>query len=67
MSEPTVTCGLCSRQLAVRPTGRGFPPDVAKRKLKKACNANGCPCEPAYRAGVLIGPRPTGQREGGLQ
>lgn len=61
MSAPTQTCALCGRGLVVRPDGRGFPPDIAKRKLKKWCNANGCPSEPQYRAGVIVGPRAKGQ------
>lgn len=51
MPEPTMTCTLCKRQEVVRPDGRGFPPDIAKRKLKKRCNAAGCTCDPSYLAG----------------
>ena len=60
MSEPTVTCGKCGRQRIVVPDGRGFPPDIAKRKLRKECRADGCDGEPQYRAGLLVGPRPRG-------
>jgi hypothetical protein len=57
MSQPIQTCQLCGRQIVVRPDGRGFPPDIAKRKLQKICKANGCPCEPKYRAGISrLGP-----------
>lgn len=59
--EPTQTCKLCQRQVVVEQTGRGFPPDVAARKLKRLCEADGCPSEPVYRAGIIIGPRPSGQ------
>lgn len=59
MSEPTVTCELCGRRQVVRPDGRGFPPDIAKRKLKKICMANGCASRPAYRAGFVL-TRPEG-------
>ena len=52
MSEPTVTCGLCGRKRTVVPDGRGFPPDIAKRKLERECKAAGCPCKPQYRAGL---------------
>lgn len=52
MSEPTYTCALCGRQETVRPDGRGFPPDIAKRKLQRWCKANGCGCKPEYRAGL---------------
>lgn len=57
MSEPTQTCLRCGRVEIVRPDGRGFPPDIAKRKLRKACKENGCPCEPQYRAGLSFGGR----------
>lgn len=59
--EPTVTCALCGRRMVVQQTGRGFPPDVARRKLKKACVADGCECEPVYRAGVVLRLPATGQ------
>jgi hypothetical protein len=52
MSEPAMTCTLCGRRQVVRPDGRGFPPDIAKRKLRKLCNAAGCRCDPVYRAGI---------------
>lgn len=61
MSSPTQTCEVCGDVEVVRQDGRGFPPDVAKRKLAKRCKANGHACKPQYRAGVLIGPRPHGQ------
>ena len=53
--EPTVTCELCGRRLVVTPDGRGFPPDIAKRKLRRECQANSCPCKPVYLAGVTWG------------
>jgi len=59
--EPTVTCDQCGRRIVVVQSGRGFPPDIAKRKLRKACRTDGCQGEPQYRAGILIGPRPGGQ------
>ncbi len=52
MSAPTQTCRLCGRHVVVRDTGRGFPPDNAKRKLQRLCEAAGCSSEPKYRAGV---------------
>jgi|HubBroStandDraft_5_1064220.scaffolds.fasta_scaffold382931_1 hypothetical protein len=61
MPEPTQTCKLCGRSLAVQPDGRGFPPDITRRKLRRLCNDNGCPCLPEYRAGVQAGGRVTGQ------
>ena len=57
MSAPTQTCQLCGRQQVVTQDGRGFPPDIAKRKLKKQCNANGCPSEPQYLAGMSVAVR----------
>ncbi len=51
-SEPTQTCQLCGRQVVVTPDGRGFPPKNAERKLRKLCAVNGCPCDPAYSAGI---------------
>jgi uncharacterized protein CbrC (UPF0167 family) len=52
MSQPVQTCQLCGRAETVTPDGRGFPPDIAKRRLKKWCNANGCKSEPKYTAGM---------------
>lgn len=52
MSEPRQTCRLCGRTVIVELDGRGFPPEIAARKLRKACRAEGCPCDPQYRAGV---------------
>lgn len=55
MSDPRQTCGLCGHIVHVVADGRGFPPDIAKRKLVKWCKANGCPSQPVYRAGIRIG------------
>lgn len=52
MTEPTQTCQECGRVEVVRPDGRGFPPDIAKRRLKKRCVAAGCPSDPRYLAGM---------------
>ena len=54
-------CKLCNRTEQVVPDGRGFPPDIAKRRLKKWCNAYGCPSEPAYTPTIRVGPPPCGQ------
>lgn len=51
MSEPTQTCQTCGDVEVVRPDGRGFPPDIAKRKLANRCKAAGHVCNPQYRAG----------------
>ena len=62
MSEPTQTCQACGRSVTVVPNGRGFPPRIAERRLRKLCAENGCEsCKPQYRAGLLFGERPTGQ------
>lgn len=55
VSAPTQTCRLCGRVEVVRQDGRGFPPDIAKRRLKKACSEAGCPSEPQYLAGFAFG------------
>jgi hypothetical protein len=52
VSEPRMSCRICGRSITVVPGGRGFPPDIAKRKLVKDCKSNGCPCSPEYRAGI---------------
>ena len=52
MSEPRYRCARCGRTQTVHPDGRGFPPDIAKRRLVKRCKAEGCPSEPEYTAGV---------------
>lgn len=54
MSEPTQTCELCGNVEVVVPDGRGFPPDIAKRKLAKRCALAGCPSKPRYLAGMSI-------------
>lgn len=55
-SEPTQTCTTCNRVVVVKWVGRGFPPDMAKRKLARLCAAAGHVSVPQYRAGVLITP-----------
>lgn len=52
MSEPTQTCTTCGDVEVVRHDGRGFPPDIAKRRLAKRCKAAGHTCTPTYRAGL---------------
>jgi hypothetical protein len=52
MSSATYRCALCGRQETVVPDGRGFPPDIARRKLVRWCRANDCPSRPVYRAGL---------------
>ena len=54
---PIKFCVLCEHVERVNPDGRGFPPDIAERKLRKSCKERGCSCEPDYFAGVVLGPR----------
>lgn len=62
-SQPTQTCTLCGRSIVVTPDGRGFPPDIARNKLQKLCRSSGCPCEPRYRAGLVIVRNPPSTEE----
>jgi hypothetical protein len=55
MSQPTQTCRICGLVEVVRMDGRGFPPDIAKRRLRKRCEAAGCPSDPHYLAGFQLG------------
>jgi hypothetical protein len=52
MSEPTYACGECGRVVVVRRDGRGFPPDLAKRRLIRECKADGHKADPQYLAGI---------------
>lgn len=58
--QPQQQCALCGRVEIVKPDGRGFPPDIAKRRLVKECRLNGCPCDPQYTAGIALAPPRTG-------
>lgn len=51
---PVQTCQVCGDSEQVVPDGRGFPPDIAKRRLVKRCKAAGHKCEPRYEAGLVI-------------
>lgn len=55
MTTPTQTCQLCGLVEVVRMDGRGFPPDIAKRRLKRRCQAAGCQSQPRYLAGITFG------------
>lgn len=55
-SNPMHTCLVCGDSELVVPDGRGFPPDIAKRKLAKRCKAAGHTCDPRYTCGFAIGP-----------
>lgn len=53
-SDPAQTCRACGRSVKVRPDGRGFPPDIAKRKLAKLCQAAGHVSDPQYTTGFRL-------------
>lgn len=55
MSEPTLICETCGDLEVVRPDGRGFPPDIAERRLAKRCKARGHVSAPRYYAGLSFG------------
>ena len=53
MSSPIVYCTVCGTVMGVKQDGRGFPPDIAKRKLAKACeNIREHEAVIEYRAGL---------------
>jgi hypothetical protein len=54
-TEPTQTCQVCGRVVIVTPDARGFPPNIAKRKLIKLCKNAGHDADPKYRAGITFG------------
>lgn len=54
MSEPTQTCTICGDVEVVKHDGRGFPPNIALRRLAKRCKAKGHVCKAQYRAGVRL-------------
>lgn len=55
MSQPFVVCAECGQSVTVTPDGRGFPPDIARRKLAKLCRAAGHAPDLRYCAGLTIG------------
>jgi hypothetical protein len=61
MTEPQQKCENCGRVEIVKADGRGFPPDIAKRKLAKRCAKAGHPSQPIYTAGMAIRGLVTGQ------
>jgi len=53
VSSPIVFCTVCRHVMAVVQDGRGFPPDIAKRKLAKVCkNVRDHEAVIEYRAGI---------------
>lgn len=59
---PMQRCQRCGLTEVVKPDGRGFPPDIAKRRLKKKCAHIGCPSDPIYSAGLDFPPTIYGQQ-----
>jgi hypothetical protein len=55
VTEPNQRCEECGRIVIVRPDGRGFPPDIAKRQLAKQCKKAGHVSRPIYQAGIGAG------------
>lgn len=51
MSAPQQKCTVCGRIEVVTPDGRGYPPDIAARKLAKLCKADGHKATIEYTAG----------------
>lgn len=60
-AEPHQACTFCGNFVVVEPTTRGFPPNVAKRKLRKLCRYMGHESQPQYTAGVQFRGPVTGQ------
>jgi hypothetical protein len=52
MSEPRQTCEFCGDVEICRPSDRAFPPDAAKKRLAKRCEAKGHISQPKYCAGI---------------
>ena len=51
---PRQVCEICGDIEYVKFSGRGFPPDAAKRRLARRCKEAGHRCEAQYYAGVLL-------------
>lgn len=58
MEPPTITCTYCGRKRdATRHMRADFPPDAARKWLRRNCPHQGAgpsPCEFRYRAGVDV-------------
>jgi hypothetical protein len=55
VSEPVQVCQLCGRTRPSSRMGEGFLPVLPSVKLRRACEAAGCACEPKYTAGLSPG------------
>lgn len=63
MTQPRMTCAICGRIEIVKADGRGFPPNIARRRLVEACHVYGCTCDPRYSVGFSLSGPVTGQDE----
>lgn len=54
--EPRQTCQICDRYVVAVPSSTGFPPDIAKEKLRNLCLADGHESDPQYTAGFQLAP-----------
>lgn len=62
MSDPTVTCKTCARQRSCMLHLRAdFPPDAARKWLRKTCERGRKDCDLVYRVGIELRGRLTGQ------
>lgn len=53
--NPSVICTYCGRKRDPMQHMRSdFPPDAARKWLKKTCKHEGKPCDFGYRAGVDV-------------
>ena len=53
MSDPTITCTKCGkRRNCMQHMRSDFPPDAARKWLRRQCKIEGKPCEFGYRAGI---------------
>lgn len=51
--RPTITCTYCGRKRdATLHMGADFPPDAARKWLRKTCKHEEKPCDFGYRVGV---------------
>jgi hypothetical protein len=55
MSAPEVKCNVCNRRKNPMEHMRAdFPPEAARKWLKRTCKRDGKPCQFGYRAGFEI-------------
>jgi hypothetical protein len=55
MTSPTIACTYCGRVRDVMQHVRAdFPPDAARKWMKRTCKHEEKPCDFGYRAGVDV-------------